>query len=280
MVLLGVFSTVCYGGTRTASHTLSGTFQPNGKLSVPANLSLTTSGSTFVSYLGSMTMQYRARTTSAGSGTITVNATADFTPVGGPTISTGKLTFTCASASLGTACAGTQTMKVVINTTILTIGSGACTGPSCFNADPNSMQINFILENDPQYSTGTYSASVLFTISTVVSWRVTGGSNAQTWTLSVRGQAGGSFTNCSTVPNSAVRVNAPSGTNTGGGATYVAGGQITLTSANQQIASGIEGTGTRNYTANVTYTIVDAWRFRPSTAVSCTLSVTYTVNAP
>ncbi len=114
----------------------------------------------------------------------------------------------------------------------------------------------------------------------MVGWRVTGGSNVQTWTLSVRGPAGGSFTNCATVPNSAVRVNAPSGTVSGGGGTYVAGGQITLTSADQQIASGKEGNGTRNYTANVTYTIVDAWRFIPSTAVNCTLSVTYTVNAP
>jgi hypothetical protein len=122
---------------------------------------------------------------------------------------------------------------------------------------------------------GTVNASA-----TVVSWRVTGGTNTLTWTLSVRGPASGSFTNCATIPNSAVRVSAPSGTVNGGGGSYVAGGTITLTSSDQQIASGLEGTGTRNYTANVTYTIVDAWRFIPSGALGCTMAVTYTVNAP
>jgi hypothetical protein len=164
-VLLGVSVAACYGGTRTANHSLSGTFQPSGKLSVPSSLTLTTSGSTFVSYLGSMTMQYKARTTSTGSGTVTVNAPADFTPVGGPSVSGGNLTFTCGSATLGTACAGLRTMQVISNTTILTIGGGVCTGASCGNTDPNSMQLNFILENDPQYATGTYTVNVLFTIS-------------------------------------------------------------------------------------------------------------------
>jgi hypothetical protein len=56
-------------------------------------------------------------------------------------------------------------MQVISNTTILTIGGGVCTGASCGNTDPNSMQLNFILENDPQYATGTYTVNVLFTIS-------------------------------------------------------------------------------------------------------------------
>jgi hypothetical protein len=152
----------------TLPQTINAQLDPLGKVSAPASLTLTPTGTVFSPYAGTATLLYRARTTPAGTGgTITVQATGEFSPSGGPTVSSGGLTYTCSAATLGTACSGIQTVSLATATNVATIPASACTGGggACSSADPNSVQVNFSLTNSPQYQTGSYSATVTFTIS-------------------------------------------------------------------------------------------------------------------
>ncbi len=161
--------------TTLGTQTLGLNLQPAGLLySVPASVSLAHTGTTFSAFAGAVTLDYRARTTaSTGSGTITVKATTDFTcSSGGPCIgtppSTGDaLTYTCSGATLGTVCSGTQTVSTKTATTVITIPAGVCTGAGspCGNAATNSVSISFKLTDDPKYKTGSYSATLTWTIS-------------------------------------------------------------------------------------------------------------------
>jgi hypothetical protein len=158
------------GATGTTTQTLSATIDAIGKLSVPASLNVTTAGTTFVAYSGALSVSYRARTTAAtGSGSLTMQATADFSPAGGPSISSGQLTYTCSAASLGAACSGTQTASTSSQTSVVTMGASLCTGGggSCSAVNPNTVQSAFTLSNNPAFKTGTYSATLTFTISAI-----------------------------------------------------------------------------------------------------------------
>ena len=158
------------GATNSTTQTLSASVAANGKLSVPASLTLSTVGSTFVAYSGSLTVSYLVRTTaSTGNGSITMTASADFGPAGGPSISGGQLTYLCSGANLGTACSGPLTVSTSSQTNVVTIGAGVCTGGGapCSASNPNSVQTTFTLSNNPAYKTGTYSATLTFTISAI-----------------------------------------------------------------------------------------------------------------
>ena len=158
------------GATGTTTQTLSAQINAIGKVSVPASLNLTTAGTTFVAYSGNLTVSYRARTTAAtGSGSLTMRATADFSPAGGPSVASGQLTYTCSAASLGAACSGTQTASTASQTSVVTLGASLCTGGggSCSAANPNTVLSTFTLSNNPAYKTGTYSATLTFTISAI-----------------------------------------------------------------------------------------------------------------
>lgn len=158
------------GATRSTTQTLSATVNAIGKVSVPASLTVTNAGTTFVAYSGNLTVSYRARTTSGtGSASLTLKATADFSPAGGPSITGGQLTYTCSGASLGAACSGTQTVSTASQTSVVTMGAGVCTGGggSCSATDPNTVQSTFTLANNPAFKTGTYSATITFTISAI-----------------------------------------------------------------------------------------------------------------
>ncbi|MBL8296083.1 MAG: hypothetical protein JNN08_29845 [Bryobacterales bacterium] len=161
-----VLSAQAYG---YATQGISVQLSSAGVLSVPANLSLTTSGSTFNNFSGSIAVNYKARTTPTGSASLTVKANSEFSPTGGPTLSNGDLTFTCGSPGLGTSCASAQTVSTSVSRTVVSVGSNACTGGggSCSSSDPASVQLSFTLANTPQHKTGTYSTSLLFTISVV-----------------------------------------------------------------------------------------------------------------
>lgn len=147
------------------TQSLSVTVNPIGKVSVPATATLTNVGTTFNSYTGSLSISYRARTASGGS--ITMRVTSDFA-AGGPSVSSGDLSYTCGSATLGTACSGLIAASTTTSTTVLTLPPSACTGGGtpCSSSDPNLVQVNFSLANRPATVTGAYYASVQFTIST------------------------------------------------------------------------------------------------------------------
>ena len=168
--ILAFVPAVLLGASGTTTQTLSAQISAIGKLSVPASLTITTVGTTFVAYSGSLTVSYKARTTAAtGSGSLTLQATGDFSPVGGPSIAAGQLTYTCGAAGLGAACSGTQTVSTGAQTSVVTMGASLCTGGggSCSSANPNTVQSNFALTNNPAFKTGTYSATLTFTISAI-----------------------------------------------------------------------------------------------------------------
>jgi len=137
-------------------------------------VAMTTSGGAFTnSFTGSMLLSYKVRTsTLGGSANIQLRATADFTPAGGPSIASppspgDALTYTCSSTSLGTGCSGPLTVSTTAGTNVVNIGAAACTGSGCTGSNPQTQTLNFQLTNDPQYSTGTYQATLTFTASAV-----------------------------------------------------------------------------------------------------------------
>ena len=159
--------------TSTTTQTLQAAISPEGGVSIPNNVQLTLTGGTFSSFTGSLLINYYERTTqSTGGGTITVEATHDFTPTGGPSIASppssgDALTYTCSGATLGSNCSGTQTVSTTAATNVVTFAASECTGGggSCSNSSPNTVTLNFTLTDDPKYATGSYSATLTFTIS-------------------------------------------------------------------------------------------------------------------
>jgi hypothetical protein len=140
-----------------------------GKLTaVQATSNVTHSGATFAAFAGSDALSYKIRTTiSTGTGSITVKATANF-PAGGPSVTNGDLTYTCGGATLGTACTGAQTVSTTTGTNVIaSFPAGSCTGSGCGGSDPNSVTINLSLVDNPAFQTGSYSATLTFTISGV-----------------------------------------------------------------------------------------------------------------
>ena len=143
---------------------LSATLNPAGKLSVPASVTLVHAGTIFNAFTGAVTLSYRARTVNGGS--ITLKVTSDFA-AGGPSVVAGNLQYTCRGATMGAACAGSITASTSAATAALTLPAASCTGATCGNTDPNTMTIGFTLADSPASKTGSYSANVQFTISSI-----------------------------------------------------------------------------------------------------------------
>src|SRR5262249_18058470 len=123
-VLVGMWAVIAVrllpGATGTATQSVSATFAPVAKLSVPATVTLTNS-SRFAPFQGTRRENSRARTSGAGGGSITLQVTGDFTPPGGPTAAGGAISYVCSGASLGTACSGSQTASTTVQTPVLTL---------------------------------------------------------------------------------------------------------------------------------------------------------------
>ncbi len=164
----------CLPAQSAITQTLQATIVPLGGLFLQATPVVLTKPSTnFNSFTGNVMLRYRARTSQGtGQGAITVQATADFTPAGGPSISVppsagDTFTYTCRGATLGASCSGTQTVSTTAATNVVTLGASACTGGGapCSTANPNMANVTFTLSDDPKYKTGSYSATLTWTIS-------------------------------------------------------------------------------------------------------------------
>lgn len=168
-VLAVALSVTFHAGVAVVNQTVSVTLQPQGKVSVPGGLTLLKGAQAFTPFAGTMTVSFRARTAPATSATITLQASGNFTPSGGPSLDAGDLTFTCGAAAYETACSGTQTVSSTAQRSVVTLPAAACTGGggSCSAADPATVQVTFLLSNDPAVSTGTYSLPVVFTVSSL-----------------------------------------------------------------------------------------------------------------
>lgn len=159
-------------GTTTGTTTVSVAVAAEGALTIGTpTTTLTSTGTNFSSYTGTTSLTYFIRTTAAsGTGSITLQVTSDFSPVGGPSVATpptagDALKYSCTVANPG----NNGTATACTNPT--TASTSSATNVASFGADArsllagNSGTASWTLSNDPKYKTGTYSATVTFTIS-------------------------------------------------------------------------------------------------------------------
>jgi len=155
------------GDIQTTTQTMSADVSPNGKLSLPASIDLQSPDTRFGSLAGNLTLSYWARTSDSGGGSVTVQATSEFSPAGGPSVS--AVSFTCSGATLGAGCSGSQFLATTTQTSLVSLPGGACTGGGgvCSAQEPNTVLLTFAVLSRPGYKTGTYSAQMTVTISTM-----------------------------------------------------------------------------------------------------------------
>ena len=128
------------------------------------DLTLTSVGTSFADYTGTTAFTYKIRTGSGSAG-ITLKVTTDFSGTGGPSVASpptagDTLAYTCTVSSPGTACSASQTASTTSSTPVGTFGADNHSASA-----GNSGSVAWTLTDDPQYSTGTYTATVTFTIS-------------------------------------------------------------------------------------------------------------------
>jgi len=153
---------------QTGTTTLSVVVGPEATLTVTTGTTnLATAATNFsLPFTGTTSLTYFIRTTkSTGSGTITAKVTTDFGGAGGPSVATppsagDALTYTCTVSAPGTACTSSQTASTSTATSVATFGAGANSVKA-----GNSASTAWSLTDDPVYSTGTYTATVTYTIS-------------------------------------------------------------------------------------------------------------------
>jgi hypothetical protein len=145
--------------TRTGTTTVTTNIAADASVAVSTPTTLTQGGGAFASFTGSTTVTFSIRTTKVGgSGSIVLQA-AEFSPAGGPTVAAGNLTYTCSgSPTVGTPCAASQTASLSSTTPVVSsIGADA-------KANGTGVTVNWTLANSPLFSTGAYSATVTFTL--------------------------------------------------------------------------------------------------------------------
>jgi hypothetical protein len=152
----------------SSTSTLSVTIGPEAAIVINTSSStLATNGNAFASdFIGATSYTYKIRTSkTGGTGNIGVQVTSDFSPGSGPSVASpptagDTLSYTCAATAPATACTGSQTASTTASTPVATFGADAHSAKG-----GNIGSVNWDLTNDPKYGTGTYTATVTFTIS-------------------------------------------------------------------------------------------------------------------
>ncbi|MDQ6893192.1 MAG: hypothetical protein M3167_11015 [Acidobacteriota bacterium] len=157
--LLSATGTLCAQVVRTGTTTVTATVAADASITVSTPTVLS-AGAAFGAFTGSTTVTFSIRTTKVGgSGSITLQA-AEFTTAGGPLVSAGNLTYSCSGTpSVGTKCAGPITASTSAPTAVLSaVGADA-------KANAQVVNVDWSLANSPAFSTGSYSSTVTFTLS-------------------------------------------------------------------------------------------------------------------
>jgi hypothetical protein len=150
---------------QTTTQELAVNVFPYGKVSVPSSLTLRSADTHFGAVSGTLAVSYWART-SAG-GTLTIQGESEFSPAGGPAVA--QVSFICTGATLGTGCSGTHNLSTTAQATLVDLPSESCTGGggACSAQDPNGILVQFLVPSKPSFKTGSYSAQVVLTVSTL-----------------------------------------------------------------------------------------------------------------
>ena len=104
-------------------------------------------------------------------------------------------------------------------------------------------------------------------------------SSGNNWSLTVQATST-SFTNCPTVPVSAVTVTCSAASVTGLGGSAACAGAFPLSTGTQTVASGSEGILSWGYSVTITFTLADSWKYIAEMSPACTISLTYVANVP
>ena len=129
-----------------------------------ATTTLSNVGTIFANYTGTTSLTFKMRTTkTGGSGSITLKVTSDFSPASGPSVATpptagDALSYTCTVAT-GTACTGSVNSSTASSTSVATFGADFHSASA-----GNAASVAWTLTDDPTYKTGTYAATVTFTV--------------------------------------------------------------------------------------------------------------------
>ena len=124
-------------------------------------------------------------------------------------------------------------------------------------------------------ATNPLGGAVTGSSAATLSWLVANQNN-NIWTLSVQALAS-SFTSCATVPVTAVTATCVAASVSGSKGSATCATSFTLSTVANQIANGTQANGNQTYTVQINYTLAESWRYVANS--SCTLSLTYTVNA-
>ena len=169
LLSLALLFTAAVGNAQSATgtSTVTVTVGAEASLTVSSPTALTAVGAVFNNFTGTTTVTYFVRTTqSTGSGSITLKVTSDFSPANGPSVATPPTTgdalkYTCTAAAPATACTGSQTALTTGTTPVVTFGADAHSAATAGSTATTS----WTLTNDPVYKTGSYAATVTYTIS-------------------------------------------------------------------------------------------------------------------
>jgi hypothetical protein len=155
-------------GTTTVTNNLTVAPVAEAALTIGTSATLlTSSGTNFSDYTGTTPLTYFIRTTqSGGTGTINLKVTTDFsTGTGGapsvasPPDPSDTLKYTATVSTPGTAPGSAQTASTGSTTPVASFGANAHSAKA-----GNSASVAWDLSNDPLYPTGSYTATVTFTI--------------------------------------------------------------------------------------------------------------------
>jgi hypothetical protein len=162
-----LFVSSAFAQTTAPTSTVSVTVGPEAGLIInTANAVLATTGGNFADYTGTSNFTYFVRTSAtSGTGAITLKVSSDFNGTGGPSVATpptsgDALTYVPTVASPATAATGPLTSSTTAATSVATFGAGAHSVKA-----GNGGSTAWTLTNDPAYATGSYSATVTWTIS-------------------------------------------------------------------------------------------------------------------
>lgn len=173
-ILLLAASSAFAQATATGKTNLNLTVANEANISITtANTTLSSGANPFTDYTGTTNYTFQIRTSSGGTGSITLLITTDFSAGGGglpsvasPPTAGDKLTFTCTAAT-GTACSTAQTASMSTAATAVSFGGSAhAGGPGSVASNGAAGSVSWDFTNDPAYPVGSYTAVATFTIST------------------------------------------------------------------------------------------------------------------
>jgi len=160
-------------GTTSPTATVAVNVGPEAGLTIQtAALTLTQNGNNFSDYTGTTNFTYFIRTTkSGGTGSIVLEVTTDFSSGGGnapsvasPPTNSDHLYYSCSvpnpTSGTATPCTGPVNSSTTTATNVASFGADARSAKAGV-----SSSVTWSLSNDPLYQTGSYTATVTYTIS-------------------------------------------------------------------------------------------------------------------